>query len=64
MYVFFFRKLPIQEFHLSRVMQEIGLTNEQVKFFCEKSAEHYIVSSCDIFHLNSRSISSDFNMFI
>ncbi len=29
---FVFRKLPIQEFHFSRVLQDIGLTNEQVRF--------------------------------
>lgn len=32
MFLFFiFRKLPIQEFHFSRILQETGLTNEQVK---------------------------------
>lgn len=35
--VFVFRKLPIQEFHFSRILQDIGLTNEQVKKYCSSN---------------------------
>lgn len=30
-FFFFGRKLPVQEFHFSRILQDINLTNEQVK---------------------------------
>lgn len=50
----FFRKLPIQEFHFNRILQDIGLTNEQVHLLTnfEKYAEHIIKIIIVIFHMS------------
>lgn len=43
-----FRKLPIQEFHFSRILQEIGLTEGQVTFLVALLLQKRMFKSQDI----------------
>ena len=53
------RKLPIQEFSFSRLLQDIGLTNEQVGFAFKNAhnAGHYTSSPLHLDNTNKRLIS-------